>query len=902
MANLNLRDRLTKTTPEQREEERLIGETTKIWEYVKQSRRRAEYEWFINDVYYSNNQYLKYNTQNRRVQGITVERINDRVVINKVKQQVRGIVNFLNAEHPEIGVRPGDEADDAYLRAKKEKNLCDFWYRHLKMNSVAKKISLDGAKYGIGWGKILWDNDALSPTTPFTNNEGGISNKSWGEVMVDRCDPFEVYPDPMAQTTKDMRYLIHAPVRTIGELKANPLYTNTDQITADHRLASSIMKQSELRLQISNAQVFSFGQANDMDTVVVLEIFRKIFNAEAKKWEIWVLTRTEAGVLLRNQKWEMNEFPFVCFQTDIAGMLGDSKGVIHDIREPNRALNEMVSQVHESARIMGKLNWLLPRGSNVNVITDETGQFIEYDVTPGGAPKQAEAVNLPNYIMQHISLLSNFMEDISGMHASFNGKPPFAQASGDLVETLSAGDQNNLTMMRDNYDDFFVDVFRLMLKTYKLNGSDTTKKFPTGQYDEFGEVRWMEAKPGDISTDDDLAVSTGTAMPYSIADKQQMYMNLWKEKAITDPALLFKLLEMPDIDNAMGDDEPDIERQLNEIRSIQKGTKPPDPEIFENHQVHIETIDKFGRGDGWLKLNKKQQQMLRDHRQAHISFSIQLSQIQNALNVSQIKRSETLMVRPTSIQELTPIERTQWFSKWGINSDAASIQLRGGLFIQDPQQAEMQAQNEDIEMMSERAVQVSFGDNHLVHLETHAALLDAVMAKGYSGSQVTKELIQAHVKDHLAAMQSVLSVPGLVPNDQVALPNPANLKDAGSPGEMPQSGSGQPSNATPAQQSAEAARQQQVSGNGGQAAILKGKNAPSNAQTPQPPAPGLSAPATSAGKPPPPGTTPTGPPRVSAGKKVALNKPKSNNVKSAANPTPAASKLRKVKKNGNKQT
>ena len=30
----------------------------------------------------------------------------------------------------------GDQADDAYLRAKKEKHLCDYWYRHLNMNGV----------------------------------------------------------------------------------------------------------------------------------------------------------------------------------------------------------------------------------------------------------------------------------------------------------------------------------------------------------------------------------------------------------------------------------------------------------------------------------------------------------------------------------------------------------------------------------------------------------------------------------------------------------------------------------------------------------------------------------------------------------------------------------------------
>lgn len=787
---------------EEARNDQIIEETGKIWEYLKQSRRRSEYEWFINDVYYNNNQYLKYNTGNRRLQSTSVEKANDRVIINKVKVQVRGIVNFLNAEHPSIGFRPGNQSDNAYLRAKKQKRLAEFWYRSLKMNATFKNISLDAAKYGIGWAKTIYDQDALSPTEPFTGTDGKEKNYTYGEVMVARCDPFEIYFDPMAQAVQDQRYMAHAPVRTIAELKANPLYKNTDKLASDNKLAASLMKQSELRLATSNANNSSASQPNNMDTTVVLEIFRKLFNKESNKWEIWVTTRTEAGVLLRHEVWKTNRYPFDAFKTDIAGMLIESKGVIHDIREPNRALNEMVSQVHESARIMGKLNWLMPRGSNVNVITDQTGQFIEYDITPGGAPRQAEAISLPTYIMQHIGQLDAFIEDISGMHASFNGRAPFAQASGDLVNELSAGDQNNLTMMRDNYDDFAVNVFESAFATAK-SSYQTTRKFPTDQEDEFGEVDWETIKPDEICLDDNVSVSTGTQMPYSIADKQQMYMNLWKEKAIVDPTVLFKLLEMPDIDAAMGNDEPDIERQLNELRDCMKGKTPPDPEIFENHSVHIATIDKFGRGNNWLDLADASKQLVRDHRQKHVELSIQLAQIQASLQMEPIKRSETVMLRMNKMSDTTAIERTQLLSKFGVNSDAAQIQLRGGLYIQDPAQAEMQAMNEDTEMMDMRAVQVSFGDNHLVHLQTHGPVMDLLVqaqkdqntpsADGKPKkkiaqpiSDVVLKLFKQHIKDHTLAMEAIQVAPGLVPNDQISMPNQANLNDTGPVGQMPQ--------------------------------------------------------------------------------------------------------------------
>lgn len=767
-------------TPEEKADDEVKFRTGKIWEYLRESRRRRAYEWFINDMFYENNQYLKFNVASRRVQSQPVTKVLDRVIINKTKTQVRGIVNFLNSEHPDVGIRPGTQADDAYLRAMKEKHQCDYWYDVLQLNRKGKIISADSCKHGVGWAKILWDEDALAPSAPFVTTDGASHNKTYGQVTFDRCETYEVYPDPMAEDLGDMRYMVHAPVRTIAELQNNKLYKNTDRIESDHKLSVDNMRSFELRQEVATGPEWSYGQSGGMDTVVALEIYWRYFDSFSNSWKLRVTTRTEAGVILRDEDWGMDEYPFEFFQTEVAGKILESKGVIHDIREPNRALNEIMSQIHETARIMGKLNWRVPRGSNLDVITDETGQFLEYDIVPGGAPEQTQAVNLPSYIFQEVNMLVGFIEDLSGMHAAFNGKAPFAQASGDLVEELSQGDQNNLTTMRDNYNDFWSRSYKKMLKTAKLNYK-TTRKIPTNQKDAFGEDVWVELKPSDIDVEDTVKVNTGTAMPYSIAQKQQMYMNLWKEKVIQDPSILLKLIELPDIAAAMGDDEADITRQLKEIKDIIAGKDPADkkngldPIISENHQVHIETLDKFTKTEKFKELKPDIQQKILDHRAKHIDLSIQLAQIQQAMQVEPIKRSETLMIRPTSMNELSAIERTQYFSKFGIQSDSAQIAERGGLFVQDPAQAEMQAQNEDIEMLQMRAVQVSWGDNHQVHLETHAQIMDHPNFKLFP--QVVQDLFEQHMKDHMDAMKAILTSPGLVPNGQEGMPNQPRLSN-----------------------------------------------------------------------------------------------------------------------------
>jgi hypothetical protein len=106
-------------TPEQIADDMTANKAKSVLRYMLEAKRRAEYEWYINDQFYNNNQYLKYNVAARRVQAIPAEKLLDKVVINMCYTQVRAAVAFLNREHPTVAVLPGAEADDAYLRGRK---------------------------------------------------------------------------------------------------------------------------------------------------------------------------------------------------------------------------------------------------------------------------------------------------------------------------------------------------------------------------------------------------------------------------------------------------------------------------------------------------------------------------------------------------------------------------------------------------------------------------------------------------------------------------------------------------------------------------------------------------------------------------------------------------------------
>lgn len=771
-----LRRKQPKQTEESRSEEAIdqecLAEAQSIWQYLKLSRRRAELEWFINEQAHDNNQFLYYNTATRALQPVTTENRRDKVTINRVKQQTRSIISYLNQRKPFVQTLPASQGDDAYLRSRKTKNLCDDWYDRLEMNKKNKKISRDGVIRGLGWSKISWSNDALSPTAPFSY-KGEQRTKQYGEVTFEHCDTFDVYPDPLATEKSDLRYIAHAIPRTMGDLKNDKRNKNTDKLTSDRRLAASDLKQVQLRQTLGGSNGNSGTAAEgdgDLQTVVVIELFYRKWNEEKNEWGIYLVTMSDGGVLLRREWWALDEFPFEPFIADITSAMLRSKGTVHDIRDPNRAVNDLVSQTLEAARVMGKLNWVMPRGSNVNVITDETGQFIEYDMTPGGRPEQAQPAGVPTYIPNLVSYLDNAIMDIGGSHDTSMGKNAFAGASGELVKSLQAGDASTLAMLRDNFDDFLIRSFKLMLKTAKHFGN--TKRVVRGaDADEFGQYAWTQLDPDDISLDDDIRVKSGSNLPFTADERQNFFLAMWDKKLIQDPNAILKLLDIPDVVNVLGDDEMDIERELDNIKTAQKGKPIPPPLIGEKHEVHISTLDKFMRSEKFLKLKPEAQQEIQDHRSKHVDISINLHKIQMLNQYEPIKRTEQIRVNVDDMKSATPQERAQLFEQFNAQSDAFEIQRRGGLVVQNPADAEIQAQNEDMDLMDGKPVQISLGDNHIVHLQTHNQIVESPHFQTLPPQ--AQKAFNDHITEHEQALAALQPAPGLVPKGaQIAPMNP----------------------------------------------------------------------------------------------------------------------------------
>lgn len=757
-----------------------------IFSYCLQGRRPYELEWYIDDTFHRDRQVLRYNVNNKSLEPMPAEKSQSRVNVNKSKQLVRGVTSYLTREHPMVNIIPGTQEDDAYSKAKKEQYLYEHWYDHLQLNSVHKRVAGGAARHGIAWSKVIEDDSAVAPTDPYKVNgaDGTETEKNTvkGEVLVLACDNYAIYADWRATSKADMRFINEAFPRTVGELAANSKYDQNavDMISADDKSSLSTLKLESL----TNGGGRTPEMANHADpqqrTVITRETYVKELGEISEgplKWDVteWMVNlyvTTEANVLLYNGRWPIDEFPYEFFQTDIADMLYETDGVIKDIRGLQQSLSRGASQVEETMQTMGKLNWMIPRGAGVTVITDQTGQFVQYNPA-AGQPTQSHLAQLPQYTETHMSNLERWIDDIGGIHDATYGRLPTSRASGDLVQALQSGDSTSLGIYKDNFSDYIAREAKLMFKTakhiYKKSGS---RRVPINASTGTGIPQWAKISHNDIVIEDRIRVQVGTGLPYDQGERIKLATELKKEGIVTDEQAL-KLMNIRVLTDIMGDKQNDIDRQIEENKRMMAGKEIDDPYIFENHDTHIEVIDQLGKSEKWWGLKDEVKQQIMEHRQKHMKLSVAMKKLMASLNVEPIKRSESLMVRSATTNDMSPIEKQQFYEKFGIDSDAAEVQLRGGLNVENPEDAVQQADKENRMIAQSYPAGVSLTDNHLVHLEVHQAYQDRPDFE-LVVPRAAQKLLDEHIQQHQLALKATTPTRGLMPNSETGDGVPAS--------------------------------------------------------------------------------------------------------------------------------
>lgn len=269
-----------------------------------------------------------------------------------------------------------------------------------------------------------------------------------GEVRCTVINPFNFFPDPLAQDIASCEFVIYATYKHVNQLKkAFPNKANL--------LEGGDIKYKEL---VANREQENFKTDTQ---VLVLEVWCRDYtyiDVEQKDGTIQrerkyptgrvITTCPELGVVLSDKKnpYQDGKFPFVLHKDIDVPFEFWGKGEIEQLLSPQKYANELTNQIIDNAKHTANMQWVIDKNSGIGqgVLTNRPGLVIRKN--PSTEVRRDSPPAMPSYVREQIEVLKADMETISGVHEVTQGIRPTGIQAGNAILALQEAGQSRIRL------------------------------------------------------------------------------------------------------------------------------------------------------------------------------------------------------------------------------------------------------------------------------------------------------------------------------------------------------------------------------------------------------------------------------------------------------------------------
>lgn len=581
-----------------RENEKLVAWTQDKYRAIKNARSVNERQWYMNLSFYFGKQNVAIlNTSsnasgnNFRLHTPQAPPWRVRLVSNKVRPMVRTELAKVTAQKPSAMVIPASDDDRDIFAARAGEQVWESTYARKRLKNTLRRTMFWTLLTGTGFIKDWWDPTVRVP--------------GWdapGDFMIEPETPFHVFvPDLREEEIEGQPYIIHASTKSPEWVRQRYGLQNINPNTA---AANDILESSFINL-IGADQL-------QKDAVLCLELWAKP-GAVAGFREGVMLTIIGDEIVNAVEGWPYahGEFPFTKFSHIPTGKFY-AESTITDLIPLQKEYNRTRSQIIEAKNRMAKPQLIAPRGSvDPKQITTEPGQVILY--TPGfQPPTPLQLQSLPPYVLDELQRTQLDMDDISGQHEVTKGRVPPGVTAATAISYLQEQDDSKLSHTIDSIEDGMEKVARHTLSH-------------VGQYWDIGRIVKVIGDNGsfdatvlkgsDLAGNTDIRVEAGSALPTSKAARQAFVMDLMK-MGFVPPDKGLQVLEIGGVNKLYDEIQTDVRQAQRENLRMQNG-QPVAVNTWDNHAVHIETHNRFRKGQAFEQLTPEAKTMFESHVQMH---------------------------------------------------------------------------------------------------------------------------------------------------------------------------------------------------------------------------------------------------------------------------------------------
>jgi hypothetical protein len=608
-------------------EAELLAELKKKYAWAREYRRPFEKQWLVNIAFYLGEQWIYINKTTGQLENAKLSMPPHKVamVVNLIQPAVRTELAKLTKQRPVCRVVSASSDFDDKDEARVKNAILDHIWRRIGLDSVFQEGLLWAILTGTGFYIPYWNADAgdLIPEYAIRTDEFGnpVLDESGspipevdetgayvvsgymrtGEIAVDAVGPFSVLLDPLATDVHSVRWFFRERLTDIDDV---------ENIYGVRVPAESVGVLSYL-----DAKVLGSRKVEGKNVCVLKEYWER--PSRKRPLGAYVVFASDTILYSGDNPYADAQVPLplaVVRHIPVPGRIyGDS--AITQLVPPQVQYNKLRSQLIEVKNIMAWPKILAPKGALYTNPTSRPGEIVEFNASYG-RPEFWTPPPMPAYVIRELDRAKEEMIEISGIHEATRGAIPSNVRSGVAIAYITEQDETRLNVTAHSYEDAIsltaTYILRLARKYYveprvvRIVGSDRSTKV-------------IQFYGRDIPEDVDVHVESGSSMPKSLIAKQQLLLDLWNARVITDPAVMLKLLEFGNLEDLYHDADLDIDQAARENDMMAAGAVPQ-VEDFHVHELHIREHNKFRKTQRYEGLPPEIKAIFAEHVAAHQQY------------------------------------------------------------------------------------------------------------------------------------------------------------------------------------------------------------------------------------------------------------------------------------------
>ena len=434
----------------------LTAEALSLFNHAKEKRRPLLKKWITNYNVVHNKTWSQYRRKGH-----------PRTEIPEIYPILASIVAWETDQSPTYTITAAMPPSSPYSAsyesmAKDLEWILNSNYDALDYSAENAQVLWDGELYGIGYGKNVWDP---------------MLDDGLGNVVVKRCDPFNIYLDPDARSWRDLSYIIETKTCSIDEVRRRfpkaqldelnfrldapnaPTQIDSSGSDAGHRGNPGRLPTPTADSGTTNTTTFGGDgskmsvQVMDREVTLVEVWYRSIAKAdlppatepdptpdtpnrhnEKDQWHCLIFAGDQVLLHKRaNDVFGVNKHPYARYCPLEEGELY-GYSLVEQLGPMQVSINRLFASVEQNAWLSGNPILVQKDGRRMN-ITNRPGEKIEVN-----DPNQdVRWLTPPSISQQHIDIIDKLIEEmerISGMSAIVRGSTPQGRPSEGVVNTV----------------------------------------------------------------------------------------------------------------------------------------------------------------------------------------------------------------------------------------------------------------------------------------------------------------------------------------------------------------------------------------------------------------------------------------------------------------------------------